>query len=164
MSDMSITARVCRQFRKRLQRLREVWWRSGRVGGRDHIEMTMSGVMANTGLLKEHTQRSLELPMSGLQELLGLVAGTASRQNKLINHHLFPQRVHLESTPVAYLVQFEVTIEVIGVTGVLVIQLARLSSVIRLKCTNKWPPNVLELCVNKTHKMRVLLERQANKF
>lgn len=36
----------------------------------------------------------LELPVSGLEQLLGLFPGTAGGQHELIDHHLLAQRVH----------------------------------------------------------------------
>lgn len=44
-----------------------------------------------TGEGKTH----LELPVGRLEELLGLVRGASSRQNKLVDHHLVPEFLHI---------------------------------------------------------------------
>lgn len=48
---------------------------------------------------KTHTSRRLathlELPVGRLEELLRLVCGAASRQNKLVDHDLVPEFVHI---------------------------------------------------------------------
>lgn len=49
----------------------------------------------DVGLLEEGAQGRLELPVGRLEELLRLIGGAASRQNKLVYHHLVPQFFHI---------------------------------------------------------------------
>lgn len=71
----------------------EVGRRGWRVGRRAQLVVVGEVVAAASAIghadfLKENTQRRLELPVRGLEQLAGLFAGASGRQHELVDHHL----------------------------------------------------------------------------